>query len=87
MTCYGHACVEFTYNNGYQASIQMTPYEAIWKVMSISNLLDEGGREICYRSGFGKGHLGKGGHDTKVSSHGSKPIEELRQQTVATPRV
>ena len=55
--------------------------------MSISDLLDEGGKEIRYRSGFGKGHLGKGGLDTKASSHGSEPVEELRQQTAATSRV
>ena len=38
--------------------------------MSISSLLDGGGREICYRSEFGKGHLRNGGLDTKVSSRG-----------------
>ena len=52
--------VEFAYNNSYQASIQMAP----WEAMSISGLLDGGGREILHRSGFGKGHLGEGGLDT-----------------------
>ena len=33
--------VEFTYNNSYQESIQMAPYEAtIWEALSISGLLD-----------------------------------------------
>ena len=41
--------------------------------MSISGLLDEGGREIRYRSGFGKGHLEKDGLDTETSSHSSEP--------------
>ena len=44
--------------------------------MSIFGLLDEGGREILYRSGFGKGNLGEGGLDKKAS-HGLEPIEEL----------
>ena len=48
------ALVEFTYNNIYQTSIQMTPYEAtIWNALSISGLLDGGGREILYWSKFG----------------------------------
>ena len=38
--------------------------------MSISSLLDGGGREIRYRSEFRKGHLRKGGLDTEVSSRG-----------------
>ena len=55
--------------------------------MSISGVLDKGGREIRYRFGFGKGHLGKGGLDMEASSHGLEPVEELRQQKVATSRV
>ena len=55
--------------------------------MSISGLLDGGGREIRYKSKFGKGHLRKDGLDTKKSSHGLKPTEELRQQTMTTSRV
>ena len=47
--------------------------------MSISGLLDGDRRKICYRSGFGKGHLGKSGLDTKASSHGSELAEELRR--------
>ena len=50
----------------------------MWETMLISSLLDGGGREIRYRSGFGKGHLGKGGLDTKASSHGSELEKELR---------
>ena len=46
--------MEFTYNNSNQASIQMAPYEAtIWEALSISDLLDEGGRETLYGSQFG----------------------------------
>ena len=55
--------------------------------MSIFGLLDEGGKEICYRFGFGKGHLEKGGLDTEASSHGSEPAEELCRQTAVTSRV
>ena len=55
--------------------------------MSISGLLDRGGREIRYRSEFGKGHLEKGGLDTETSSHGSELAEELRRQTAVTLRV
>ena len=47
--------------------------------MSISGLLDEGGREIHYRFGFGKGHLEKGELDTEVSSHGLESAEELHR--------
>ena len=45
------------------------------------NLLYVGRRweRICYRSVFGKGHLGKGGLDTKASSHGLELAEELRR--------
>ena len=32
-------------------------------------------------------HLREGGFDTKVSSHGSEPVEELRQQMTLTYRV
>ena len=46
--------------------------------MSIFGLLDGDGREIHYRSGFGKGHLGKGGLDMEASSHDSALAEELR---------
>ena len=42
--------VEFAYNNSYEASIQMAPYEVIWEAMSISDLLDEGGRELHHGS-------------------------------------
>ena len=46
--------VEFAHNNSYQASIQMAPYEALYrKVMLISGLLDEGGRETLHESEFG----------------------------------
>ena len=38
--------VEFAYNNSYQASIQMAPYEALWESMSVPNLSDIGGREF-----------------------------------------
>ena len=37
--------------------------------MSIFSLLDRGGRETLYGSGFSKGHLGKGGLDTEASPH------------------
>ena len=47
--------------------------------MSISGLLDGGGREIRYRPGFGKGHLGKDGLDTETSSHNSELTEKLRR--------
>ena len=55
--------------------------------MSISGLLDGGGREILHRSGFGKGHLGEGGLDTEASSYDLEPTEELRRQTEATFRI
>ena len=55
--------------------------------MSISGLLDEGWREIRYRFGFGKGHIGKGRLDTEASSHNLEPVEELRRQMMTTPRV
>ena len=45
--------------------------------MSISGILDGGGREIRYRFGFGKGHLEKCGLDIETSSHNSEPAEEL----------
>ena len=48
--------------------------------MSISSLLDGGGKEIHYRSGFGKGHHEKGGLDTEVSFYGLEPVEELCRQ-------
>ena len=38
--------VEFAYNNSYQAIIQMTPY--VWEAMSVTNLLDIGGRELYH---------------------------------------
>ena len=47
--------------------------------MLISGLLNEGGRQILYKSGFGKGHLEKGGLDTKASSHGSEPAKKLHR--------
>ena len=47
--------------------------------MSISGLLDEGGRKTIYRSRFVKGHLRKDGLDTKTSSHNSELTEELRR--------
>ena len=55
--------------------------------MSISSLLDGGGREIRYRSRVGKRHLRKDGLDTKTSSHSSKPAEELRRQTTTTSQI
>ena len=45
------------------------------------------GREIRYRSEFGKGHLGKSGLDTEASSHDSESVEELHRQMVETPKV
>ena len=46
--------VEFAYNNSYQASIQMAPYEALYGgVMSISGLLDRDGRENHHGFGIG----------------------------------
>ena len=55
--------------------------------MSISGLLDGGGREIRHRFEFGKGHFGKGGLDKEVSSHGLEPTEELYRQMAVTFRV
>ena len=78
--------VEFAYNSRSQASIQMAPYE-VWEAMSISGLLDGCGREIRYRSGFGKGHLEKYGLDRETSSHGSEPTKKLCRQTAATSRI
>ena len=54
--------------------------------MSIPGLLDGGGIEILYRSGFGKGHLGKGGLDTEGSSHGSEPTEELHRRLISAQK-
>ena len=43
--------VEFAYNNSYQESIQMAPYEALYeKVMQITDMLDRGGRELHHWS-------------------------------------
>ena len=47
--------------------------------MSISGLLDGGGKEIRYRSGFGNGHLEKCGLDTEASSHVSELVKKLRR--------
>ena len=47
--------------------------------MSISNLLDGGGRELHHRFGFDQRHLSEGGLDTETSSHSSEPTEELRR--------
>ena len=43
--------------------------------MLTSDLLDGCGREIRYRSEFGKGHLEKGGLDMEASSQGLEPVE------------
>ena len=46
--------VEFAYNNSYQASIQMAPYEALYgRPFRSPIFLDGGGRENLYGSGFG----------------------------------
>ena len=50
--------VEFTYNNSYQASIQMAPYEALYgRLCQSPVLLDGGRRETHHRSGLGSRHL------------------------------
>ena len=38
--------IEFAYNNSYQASIQMAPYE------SVTDMLDRGGRDLHHWSRF-----------------------------------
>ena len=55
--------------------------------MSISYLLDRGGREIVHRPGFGNGHLRECGLDMEASSHNSELTEELRRQTAATSKI
>ena len=55
--------------------------------MSISSLLDIGGRELHHRSRFDQRHLNEGGLDTETSSHGSDPVEELHRQATSTFRV
>ena len=55
--------------------------------MSISSLLDGGGKEPHHKSGFDQRHLSEGGVDTEMTSHGLKPTEELRRPAVTTSRV
>ena len=43
--------VEFAYSNNYQASIQIASYEALYGRLSITDLLDRGGRELHHWSG------------------------------------
>ena len=70
--------VEFSYNNSYQASIQMAPYEALygmpcrsplrWTEMEESSITGPDlNRETSEKVSY-----------TTTSSHGSKPAEELR---------
>ena len=55
--------------------------------MSISSLLDGGGKKLHHRSEFDKRHLSEGGLDTETSSHRSELIEELNGQAMSTSRV
>ena len=70
--------VEFAYNNSYQASIQMAPYEALygrpcrspirWTEVGESSITDPD----LIRDISREGEL-----DTTAFSHGSEPAEEL----------
>ena len=49
----------------------------IWEAMSISDLLDGGGRELHHGSRLDSRHHRESGSDTEMSSHGSELTEEL----------
>ena len=68
--------VEFAYNNSYQASIQMAPYEALYGRSCRSPL--------CWTE-VGESFIT--GPDTTTSSHGSEPTEELCGCATSTLRV
>ena len=55
--------------------------------MSISSLLDGGGRELYHKFGFDQRHLSEDVLDTETSSIGSEPVEELHGQATSTSRV
>ena len=69
--------VEFSYNNIYQTSIQMAPYEAMYGRPCRSPIC---WTEVGESSITGPDlirHLREGELDTTVFSHGSEPTEEL----------
>ena len=66
--------MEFTYNNSYQASIQMAPYEALYRRSCRSPIcLTEVGESFITGPNLIKKNLREGELDTTASSHGSKP--------------
>ena len=70
--------VEFAYNNSYQASIQMAPYEALYGRLCRSPIC---WKEVGESSITGPDmirHLGESGYDLEASPYCSEPAEELR---------
>ena len=69
--------VEFAYNNSYQASIQMTPYEALYGRSCRSPICwTEVGESFITGPDMIR-DLREGELDTTTSSHGSEAVEEL----------
>ena len=83
--------VEFAYNNSYQASIQIVPYEELYGRPCLSPIywtkVGESSTTGPSSLGFDQRHLNEGGFDTETSSHGLEPVEELRGQATSTFRV
>ena len=68
--------VEFAYNNSYQASIQMAPYEALYGRPCRSPLCWTGGESSINGPDLIR-DIREGELDTTASSHGSELAEEL----------
>ena len=80
--------VEFAYNNSYQVSIHMAPYEALYRRPCQSPVCwAEVGESSIIGSDLIRDTLEKVGMIRQRSSHGLEPAEELRKQTTTTSRV
>ena len=80
--------VEFTYNNSYQASIQMAPYEALyWRLCRSLLCWTEVGESSITGPDLIRDTFREGELDTTASSQGSKPAEELCGCATSTLRV
>ena len=70
--------VEFTYNNSYQANIQMEPYEALYGRPCISPICwTEVGESSITGPDLIRDTSEIGKLDTTASSQGSESVEEL----------